>query len=86
MRKPADYVQVVMVRGFWKSWKQPTYFDYGSTTDNDVLYSIISQLRDAGYTVVGIGSDIGASNRTLQENLEVSMGRTFIEPLVSATL
>lgn len=77
VRKPANYVQVVMARGLWKSWKQPVFFDYDCAMNKDILCSIVSQLSDAGYTVVGVVSDMGSSNRTLWKHLGVSMGKTL---------
>lgn len=78
VRKPANYVQVVIARGLWKSWKQPIFFNYDCEMDRPTLFSIISQLSSADYTVVGIVSDMGPSNRKLWKTLGVSKGNLFV--------
>lgn len=44
VRKPANYVQLVMVRGLKKSWKQPIFFDFDCVMKKEILNSIIAEL------------------------------------------
>ena len=48
VRKPANYVQLIMARGLKKSWKQPVYYDFDCKMSKDIIYSITSKLRFPG--------------------------------------
>lgn len=54
--------QCVMVRSLFFKWKQPVYYNYDTAMTKDTLLSIISQLYNVGYTVVGITCDMGPTN------------------------
>jgi len=56
---PHRTCQCVIVRSLFASWKQPIYYQYDEAMDAKTLNNIISQLYDAGYTVVAITSDMG---------------------------
>ena len=41
VRKPSNYVQVVMARGLKKSWKQPVFYDFDCKMSKEIIYKII---------------------------------------------
>lgn len=38
---PHSKVQVVLLRGLTSKWKQPVYFDFNTTMNKNILFSII---------------------------------------------
>ena len=54
VRKPVNYVQVVMARGLKKSCKQPVYYDFDCKMSKEIVYDLISKLSIAGFPVVGM--------------------------------
>lgn len=77
VRKPTNFVHVLMARGLWKSWKHPIFFDFDCPMNTEILVSIVNKLGAAGYVVVGIVCDMGPSNRTLWKQLGVTVGMFF---------
>lgn len=75
VRKPANYVQVVMASGIIKSWKQPVFYDFEFKMSKEVIFKIISVLKDNGYTVVAVVCDMGPSNRKLWRDLGITPGK-----------
>ena len=65
VRKPVNYVQVVMARGLKKSCKQPVYYDFDCKMSKEIVYDLISKLSIAGFPVVGMVCDMGPTNRKL---------------------
>ena len=78
IRKPSNYVQVVMARGLKKSWKQPVYYDFYYKISKDIVYSLISKLSTAGFWVVEMVCDMGPSNRKLLRELGATLGKLNI--------
>lgn len=74
VRKPENYVQVVMARGLRKSWKQPIFFDFDRQMTKEILYDLISELYKIQFPVVAIVCDMGISNQKLWKNLGVNIG------------
>lgn len=77
IRKPANYVQVVMARGLRKSWKLPVFYDFDCQMTKEILHSIITELSKAGYPVVAIVCNMGPTNRRLWKDLGVTIGNYF---------
>lgn len=50
--KPFSYVQVVIMRGLFKSWKQPIFFDYDMKMTAEKLLQIIKFVEDSGKTFI----------------------------------
>nr|AAB31526.1 O-type P element protein {exons 0-3} [Drosophila bifasciata, Peptide Transposon Partial, 757 aa] [Drosophila bifasciata] len=75
--EPSEYVQLAMVRGLKKSWKQPVFFDYDTRMDVPTLYELIKKLHRRGYFVVSIVSDMGAGNQRLWRELGISEEKTW---------
>lgn len=48
MLKPFSYAQVVIMRGLFKSWKQPIFFDYDMKMTSEQLLQIIKFVEDSG--------------------------------------
>ncbi|KAL7725887.1 hypothetical protein ACLKA6_016437 [Drosophila palustris] len=69
---PSNYVQLAIVRGLIKSWKQPVFFDFSTRMDVDTLHSIINKLHKRGYPEVAIVSDLGSGNQRLWRELGIS--------------
>lgn len=46
--KPFAYAQVVMMRGLFKSWKQPIFYDYDFKMTAKTLFEIINFLESSG--------------------------------------
>lgn len=63
VRKPVNYVQVVMTRGLLKSWKQQVFYDYDWQMSKQILSSIILALQTVALTVVAVACDMGSTNR-----------------------
>lgn len=69
--KPHDNVQVVMLRGLVKKWRQPIYFQFDQGDMYEVLLEIITKLEDIGYAVVGVVHDMGSKNLALWKKLKI---------------
>ena len=46
--KPYNYVQVVMLRGLFKNWKQPVFYDFDCKMTKDKLFQIIQCAESSG--------------------------------------
>lgn len=46
--KPYSYAQVVMLRGLFKSWKQPIFYDYDFKLTKEKLFEIITFVESSG--------------------------------------
>nr|AAT95992.1 transposase [Drosophila willistoni]AAT95996.1 transposase [Drosophila willistoni] len=75
--EPSDYVQLAIVRGLKKSWKQPVFFDFNTRMDPDTLNNILRKLHRKGYLVVAIVSDLGTGNQKLWTELGISESKTW---------
>lgn len=75
VRKPSNYVQVIMARGLKKSWKQPVFYDFDCKMTKDLLAEVITQLHNVGFPVVAIVCDMGPTNRKLWKYLGVTAGK-----------
>nr|AAK08181.1 putative transposase [Drosophila helvetica] len=75
--EPSNYVQLAIVRGLKKSWKQPIFFDFSTRMDADTLNNIIRKLHTKGYPVVAIVSDLGSGNQKLWSELGVSESKSW---------
>lgn len=46
--KPYSYVQVIIMTGLFKSWKQPIFFEYDTKITSELLLQIISFVENSG--------------------------------------
>jgi len=54
---PFNYLQVVMMRGLFKQWKQPIFIGFDTKMTKDIIIEIISRLSEKDINVVAIISD-----------------------------
>lgn len=80
VRMPAKYVQVMMVRGLKKSWKQPIFFAYDCKMTKDILFKVICSLYNAGFQVVATVCDMGSVNFSLLKELGITRGKYILLP------
>lgn len=82
---PKKNVQCCMLRGIVGSWKQLIYYDFDCPMTKDLLFSIISQVEAAGFPVVATVNDMGTSNMSLWNSLNVSTETPyFTNPAVTS--
>ena len=67
---PFKKLQLAMVRGLFKKYKQPIYYDFDKQMKKDLLFHIIQNTEEAGVWVCGIVCDLG--NYGLINSLGVS--------------
>jgi len=78
---PHKTVQVVMVRGLFKSWKQPVFYSYDTPITASILNNIISKLYNCGYNVAEVTSDMGPTNISLWNSLKIAhTNSSFLHP------
>lgn len=82
IRFPANYVQIVTVRGQLKSWKQEIFFDFDRKINKTLLFEIVSALYDVDFDVVGIVSDMGPSNQSLWKELDITISKDIFQFLI----
>lgn len=75
---PHRYLQTVMVRGLFGKFKQPVYINFDHNITDDLLDSVIVQLHEVGYNVVGCVSDNGGGNVGLLKKYGVNFETTYI--------
>ncbi|KAH8346927.1 hypothetical protein KR059_002985, partial [Drosophila kikkawai] len=84
--EPSNYVQVAIVRGLKKSWKQPVFFDFNAPMNVATLHSILEKLHKKGFPVVAIVSDLGPGNQSLWRQLGISETKTWFSHPADAHL
>lgn len=70
---PFKTCQCVIARGLMKNWKQPIYYDFNQNMTKNILLNIIRHLKDAGFTIVAVVSDMGSGNNALWKPLNVGI-------------
>lgn len=79
---PHHYLQIIMVRGLFDSWKQPIYISFDQRITIDILNTVITHLHNIDFNVVACTSDCGAANVALWRTLDISMDKTyFLHPV-----
>lgn len=68
---PHKKCQVVVVWGLFKKWKQPIFYAFDQNLTKEILFEIITQLHNSGYTVFAMTSDLGPSNYNLLKKLNI---------------
>lgn len=46
--KPSDYVQVVLIKGIFRKWKQPVFYEFDCKMTSCILMEIIKFVEDSG--------------------------------------
>ena len=70
-------LQVGMLRGLCRPWKQVIYSDVDAPMTPSNLSSIIMKVEEAGLQVVAVVSDMGVQNETLWKNVGLTTGKSW---------
>lgn len=70
---PHKTCQFVMARGLFNSWKQPVYYDFDQQMTKKILFEIVQELYNVGYTVVALTCDMGTRNMALWKDLNIGV-------------
>ncbi len=73
---PHDQVQVVMIRGLFKPFKQPIFFAFDTPLTKELLWEILGKLDGIGFSVESVTSDMGPKNMSLWRDLNIHPGNT----------
>jgi len=85
--RPHKTVQVVMVRGICKSWKQPIFYSYDTPMTKDILNEIITKLLLTSGFLVGFLSDMGTTNMGMWKSMGISYTKSsFKHPSVDKNI
>lgn len=76
---PHEQMQVVMVRGLFKKFKQPIYINFDEKMRPDLLDHLIIKLHEIGLNVVGLVGDNGGGNVGLWKNCNVNFEQTTMK-------
>ncbi|CAH0546285.1 unnamed protein product [Brassicogethes aeneus] len=74
-----DFVQVAMISGVFKAWKQPIFFYFDCTMTSSLLMEIINFVEDSGFHVVAMVSDLSGANRGLHDDLHISESKPYFQ-------
>lgn len=77
--KPASYVQVMIIRGLFSSWKQPIFYNFDCKMTIEVLTNAIIAVEAAGFRVVAMVCDLGGGNRGLLSDLGVTWTKPWFK-------
>ena len=72
-------VQVCMLRGLTRSWKQPVYYNFNEDITVTVLNDVISSVEGLGLKVCAMVCDLGAENRSFLKHAEVTIERPYFQ-------
>lgn len=70
---PHKKVQVGIVRGLFRKWKQVIYYNFDTPLTETILINVISQLYEVGFIVVAFICDLDSTNNKLINNLNVGI-------------
>ncbi len=71
---PHGNVQVAMVRGIFKNFIQPVFYDFDKAMTKEKLFAIMERLDDIGLCTEGIVCDLGVTNQALWRDLGIHPG------------
>lgn len=74
---PAEYVQVAMLRGLFKNWKQPIFYKYDQPMTEEILTEILIELHQIDFVVVALVSDLGSTNMQLRRKLKINENKPY---------
>lgn len=74
---PHNYMQVVMSRGLFDSWKQPVFVGFDTKMTASLLDEVIMELNKINYDVVACVSDCGGGNMGLWKELNITIEKTY---------
>lgn len=81
---PACNAAVILIRGIFRSWKQPLAYFFSNSTINasyllDILHKVIINLRNIGLKVVSVISDMCSNFVKLSELLHINIGKPYFK-------
>lgn len=76
---PHNYLQVVMARGLFSSWKQPIYINFDTQISKSILLNMIEELYLRKFVVAAIVCDCGGGNRGLWTHLGISKDHVYFQ-------
>ena len=68
---PHKQAQVIMIRGLFKNFKQPIFYDFDVNMTKILLFKGIKELDDIGFRVESVTSDMGTKNMGLWKELGI---------------
>ncbi len=74
---PFRNVQVGMIRGLVRDFKQPIYYEFDKTMDKDLVFKIVLRLKKTGLQVRAVVSDMGTKNIALWRQLNVTSEKPY---------
>lgn len=81
---PHKTCQVGMARSLFDKWKQVIYYKADQPLTPHIVEDVISNLYDAGFTVVAITTDLGPSNSKIWTQLNIGINNSqncfFLHP------
>ncbi|KAL1488481.1 hypothetical protein ABEB36_014949 [Hypothenemus hampei] len=84
LMQPYDYVQVAMISGVFKAWKQPIFYDFDCKMTTSIVLEIVKFVENSGFHVVAMVSDLGGANRGLHSDLQISQSKPYFQNPSSA--
>ena len=76
---PCKHVQVCMLRGLVKNWKQPVFYDFDVPITKELLQQVICAVESIGAEVIACVSDMGAANMKLWRELSITEAQPWIQ-------
>jgi len=74
-----NQMQVIMARGIASPWKQPVMVDFDTKMTKSILFTVIQELDQIGYTVICCVSDCGGRNLGLWNELGINYEQPVFE-------
>ncbi len=76
---PHDQAQVVVIRGLYKQFMQPIYFEFDKAVTKTMLFNLIDEVDAIGLQVEVIVSDLGPKNLGLWSELGIKPGNVHFD-------
>lgn len=84
---PSKFAQVIEIRGLFRNWKQPVFYQFDCKLTKNLIFKIITRLENIGYNIVAMVSDLGGGNRGLWNELKVNENNNyFLNPVTQKKL
>ena len=75
---PTKNIQCVMLRGLTRAWKQIVYYNFDTNITKQILFDIIVKVEAAGFIVVAMVCDLGSTNVSLWNSLDINIANTCL--------
>lgn len=74
---PHKTCMFIMARGLFKKWRQPIYYNFDISMNQNILFTVIQALYEIGYIVVAITCDMGSNNMKLWKELHIGVENDY---------